>query len=188
MMECDFGEGNPATWNGYLGFVLFKKHSLVLESSIWMRWQLCNYLLSGGLQPLIGVDHWEPFSFQFVMNKEQNGRKCEHTCWHVFHNPISRKMHGLRCGSSYKGTRVTQGILKCTSYDVGPPLKVLKLLKEFFFCVLQKVGFSGFGALYCFKYEAFCFCLNRTKPLDKYKNQCTKGCQRYVSIYISLTF
>ncbi len=109
MMEFWWRKSGHLEW--VFGFCAYFYYSLVLETSIWMRWQLCNYLLSGGLQSLIGVDHWEPFFFQFVMNKEQNGRKCEHTCWHVFDNPISRKMHGLRY--------------------VGPPLKVLKLLKEF---------------------------------------------------------
>jgi hypothetical protein len=75
------------------GFCAYFYYSLVLETSIWMRWQVCNYLLTGCLQSLVGVDHCETFSFQFVMNKEQNGRKCEHTCWHVFDNPILRKMH-----------------------------------------------------------------------------------------------
>jgi hypothetical protein len=40
---------------------------------------------------------------------------------------------------------------------VRPPLKALKLLKEFFFRALQKVGFFRFGAFYCSKYEAFAF-------------------------------
>jgi hypothetical protein len=40
---------------------------------------------------------------------------------------------------------------------VGPPLKALELLKEFFFRVLQKVRFSRFGAFYSSKYEAFAF-------------------------------
>jgi len=93
------------------GFCASFYYSLLLETSIWMRWQVCNYLLSDGLQPLIGVDHSETFSFQFVMNKEQNGRKCEHTCWHGFDNPIFRKMHDLRY--------------------VGPPLTSLQLLKQF---------------------------------------------------------
>jgi hypothetical protein len=41
--------------------------------------------------------------------------------------------------------------------NVGPPLKALEYLKEFFFHGLQKVGFSRFGAFYCSKYEAFAF-------------------------------
>jgi hypothetical protein len=93
------------------GFCAYFYYSLVLETSIWMRRQVCNYLLTGCLQSLIGVDHWETFSFQFVMNKAQNGRKCEHTCWHIFNNPIWHEMQGLRY--------------------VSPPLKSLKLLKEF---------------------------------------------------------
>ncbi len=118
-----------------------------------MRWQICSYLLTICLQSLIGAEHWETFSFQFVMNKEQNGRKCEHTCWHVLDNPVLRKMHSLRY--------------------VGPPLKSLKLLKEW----------------------GFCFCLNRTKPFDKYKNQCMNGCKRRVltwqceiRIYLHISF
>jgi len=121
-LVCDSTHVERIWWNGILvkeirplgmgiWVLCLFYYSLLLETSIWMRWQVCNYLLSGGLKPLNALDHWEPLSFQFVMNKEQNGRNCEHTCWHVFDNPISGKMHNLRY--------------------VGPPLMSLKLLKEF---------------------------------------------------------
>jgi hypothetical protein len=57
---------------------------------------------------------------------------------------------------------------------VGPPLKALELLKEFFFHVLHKVGFSRFGAIYCSKNEAFAFVsieqnlLISTKPMHEW--------------------